>query len=728
MIRTILVAVLAILIFISPAPAHILRVPADYSKVQLAVNAAVNGDTVVVYPGTYFENVIFRGKKIVMTSRYYETRDVNFILSTIINGGVPVNPDTASCVLIINGEDSTAVLQGFTLTGGKGTAWKDEHSAGTYREGGGILVALSSPVTRNNLIIDNEAINATGLASGGGGGIRCGDGSPRILNNVIMSNKGMYGGGIVLNYCSGAVVKNNIILHNAVYQALPGKPTYGGGGIWINNVKPRDNTTSIFENNTICGNSSAGEGGAPAGAGGGFLIYPAQPNLVIRNNIVWGNSQLIGDQLSWGGAGSVTILYNDFQGGIAGTGNINVQPQFADSNLYLSAESPCVDAGDPDSKYNDPQKPFAQGSAEWPSLGGIRNDIGAYGGPGRSLFPIFSLARIAFPQTEFRVGQVIPGNTGIVAVLITNAGSTPLSIDSARIRRNEGNRLAMTKSFPFLISPFATDSILISWSPLVAADMQDTLDIFHKDPSAAVPQSVRITGSQPAPIIFLNTDEHNFGDINVNTPSCDTTFYVHNIGKAPDSVYVSLNYGSVKPDSALSISPIAFALAAGDSHTVLFKFFPPQVTKTFLNIFIVRVLIDSKFGVGTTHLEKHMRFHLVGTVPVGKQKSEGPASFSLEQNFPNPFNPNTQLRFSIPDSRFVTLRVFDGLGREVAELISEQRPAGEYEVQFDASNLASGLYLYRLQALRKDGRQTATTLSSRQDGNFVETKKMMLVK
>src|SRR3972149_528760 len=141
--------------------------------------------------------------------------------------------DTASCVLIINGEDSTAILQGFTITGGQGTAWKDEHSGGTYREGGGVLAALSSPIIRNNLIVNNEAIKVTGLTSGGGGGIRCGDGSPRILSNVIMANKGMYGGGIVLNYCDGALIKNNIIYLNKVDKFVTA-PSYGGGGIWIN--------------------------------------------------------------------------------------------------------------------------------------------------------------------------------------------------------------------------------------------------------------------------------------------------------------------------------------------------------------------------------------------------------------------------------------------------------------------------------------------------------------
>jgi hypothetical protein len=75
-----------------------------------------------------------------------------------------------------------------------------------------------------------------------------------------------------------------------------------------------------------------------------------------------------------------------------------------------------------------------------------------------------------------------------------------------------------------------------------------------------------------------------------------------------------------------------------------------------------------------------------------------PAEFALEQNYPNPFNPTTSIRFSLPEARMVTLRVYDLTGREVAELVNEVRAAGTYNVTFDASRLASGMYIYRLQA------------------------------
>jgi len=88
-----------------------------------------------------------------------------------------------------------------------------------------------------------------------------------------------------------------------------------------------------------------------------------------------------------------------------------------------------------------------------------------------------------------------------------------------------------------------------------------------------------------------------------------------------------------------------------------------------------------------------------------------PTKFSVSQNYPNPFNPTTTINFAIPKSENVTLKVFNTLGQEVAELISSQMEAGNHSVLFDASNLASGTYIYRLSA-----------------GSFVQTKKMILIK
>jgi enterochelin esterase family protein len=88
-----------------------------------------------------------------------------------------------------------------------------------------------------------------------------------------------------------------------------------------------------------------------------------------------------------------------------------------------------------------------------------------------------------------------------------------------------------------------------------------------------------------------------------------------------------------------------------------------------------------------------------------------PNEFILEQNYPNPFNPGTKIIYSIPQNSFVSLKVYDVLGNELANLVDAQQSAGRYEVIFDGSNLASGIYLYTLKA-----------------GNFTSTKKLVLMK
>jgi len=99
-----------------------------------------------------------------------------------------------------------------------------------------------------------------------------------------------------------------------------------------------------------------------------------------------------------------------------------------------------------------------------------------------------------------------------------------------------------------------------------------------------------------------------------------------------------------------------------------------------------------------------------GTVGV-ENGDQIPTQYSLSQNFPNPFNPSTAIHFSVPSSEFVTLKVFDVLGNEVATLVNEGKNAGVYEVDFSASQLSSGIYFYTINA-----------------GSFTETKKMILLR
>ncbi|MBK7629441.1 MAG: T9SS type A sorting domain-containing protein [Ignavibacteriales bacterium] len=88
-----------------------------------------------------------------------------------------------------------------------------------------------------------------------------------------------------------------------------------------------------------------------------------------------------------------------------------------------------------------------------------------------------------------------------------------------------------------------------------------------------------------------------------------------------------------------------------------------------------------------------------------------PLDYSLDQNYPNPFNPTTIIRYAIPADDFVSIKLYDVLGNEVTTLVNEQKQAGRYEMLFNASNIASGVYYYQINS-----------------GSFTQTRKLVLMK
>ncbi len=96
--------------------------------------------------------------------------------------------------------------------------------------------------------------------------------------------------------------------------------------------------------------------------------------------------------------------------------------------------------------------------------------------------------------------------------------------------------------------------------------------------------------------------------------------------------------------------------------------------------------------------------------------SNQPKEFKLEQNYPNPFNPSTTIKYNIPEENFVTLKVYNLLGKEVATLVNKKQSAGSYQYNFNAGELSSGIYFYKLTGINSSGKE------------FVQTKKMTLIK
>jgi hypothetical protein len=137
----------------------------------------------------------------------------------------------------------------------------------------------------------------------------------------------------------------------------------------------------------------------------------------------------------------------------------------------------------------------------------------------------------------------------------------------------------------------------------------------------------------------------------------------------------------------------------------------PDSSETFSDMDAVK--LNDKIYAWATGYGRILR--LVDTavaIGINNNGSNIPDNYELEQNFPNPFNPKSVIKYSIPKSSIVTVKIYDMQGKEIAVLLNnEYKTPGRYAIEFDGVNLASGVYIYRLEA-----------------GDFVSTKKMVLVK
>lgn len=220
--------------------------------------------------------------------------------------------------------------------------------SGSGADGGGISCDESSTMIINCMISDNTSSGP----GADGGGISCTSGSyPTITNCTISGNSSdEQGGGIYIDNAS-AIITNSIIFLNSALE---------GGGIFLHSSSHE----AIIANSAIIQNS--------ANEGGGISMRYSTGEKII-NCILWENLAPSDPQI-YVYSGPPDVTYSDVQGGWTGTGNIDADPLFiGPGDFHLSADSPCVDAGNPDQEYSDICFP--------PSIGTERNDMGAYGGP-----------------------------------------------------------------------------------------------------------------------------------------------------------------------------------------------------------------------------------------------------------------------------------------------------------------------------------------------------------
>ncbi len=438
-----------------------IQVPANYPTIQSAINAANNGDTVLVGPGTYVENINFNGKAITVTSS-------DGPVTTIVDGN-----HNGTVVTFNHSETAAAVLSGFTIRNG--------FQSGGF--GGGISISSASPTISSNVITGNHAIygigiyvydgsstiknntitynDQTGAGSGGfngsgitvdgidpaaspqivanaitnnssGGGIAIySNGAPLIQGNLIQGNTSGDGGGLSFQGYGSPIISQNLIVGNTASD--------NGAGIWISLYNASYRSPVLVVNNTIAENN----GGPPHGTSGIYTTGFAQ-NATFINNIVVavpGQNGVTCDN-SFGAipSGSVSPVFSNndaysfggagFAGWCAATfrsGNIFSDPQLlsvANNDFHLAKSSPAVDAGDitaahlPSTDY-DGNPRIADGNGD----GTATIDMGSYELVNTS-FAASNPAALNFnPQA---VGTTSPPQS----VSLTSSGATPFQVTS----------------------------------------------------------------------------------------------------------------------------------------------------------------------------------------------------------------------------------------------------------------------------------------------------------
>jgi len=445
------VSLLLVLSFAGLSHARVINIPDDEETIQAGIDAAENGDTVLVQPGIYYENINFDGKAITVASLILTTGDKAYIDSTVIDGN-----RNGSVVSFVNDEAEGTQLIGLTVRNGSGRRWFYDDRNWIYA-GGGVFSMNASPSFRNCILTGNTVVEEDGR----GGGIYLEGGTASFLNCIVSANNagglsarstritirnsqlsgntgsggsiinstvtiedsdisGNSGSGLGISSCRGSITRCSIIGNtNGILTASNNGLTieeclfedniaFQGGGIFfpqnggsmtIRDCTFRNNQAQmggaiaalhftryvVLENCVMTSNSADSYGGAVYGRDGSEIdlinctLYNNSADEGGAINLGGGFSPLLRNCILYengehpivfraGTQGNILIAdYSLIQGGRDGVvtnntgdidwrdGNIDEDPLFVDpddGDFYLTADSPCIDTGDPESSLD----------------------------------------------------------------------------------------------------------------------------------------------------------------------------------------------------------------------------------------------------------------------------------------------------------------------------------------------------------------------------------------
>jgi len=658
-------------------PWGIVHVPDDFPTIQAAINAASEGDTVLVQPGTYVENINFNGKNILVGSQFIIDSNEAYINQTVIDGnanGLPV-------VSFNSGETREAILKGLTI--------------------------------QNGFTDSNEL--------GAGIDIRLNNSGPSLLYLNIMDNNSQSGrgGGIAMFFAGSVLIQNCWIHHNIVSEAGGGISTFSSDTLIVSNsqitfnyaegagagIAKFDNTPLLMDHTIISMNIGViGEPRAAVHLAGPNLsgqitnctivnnftsygIWQASGESVLQNCIIW--NHMIGSLRASGG--SIQIDYSLIEGGLEevfeeipnilywGEDNLNIDPMFTYLNDYeytLQIGSPCIDSGNPDLNdngitwENDPDDQDPDGT---------RMDIGAY-----YFFQIFGCTNpIALnfnPDANVDDGSCIFPVYGCV--------------DSTAYNFNDDADI--------------DDGSCIYYGDVTQDGSIDVIDVITM--VGYVLETI-----QPTPDQIILGDVFTDGELNIFDIVSLIAIIFENEGLMDLTSLTQATLNQHHNTLSFSKTGVIAGVELEYYGDINFVSTPDGwLIEKNENTILMVSLDGSDFN--KVHYSGDLKIKSCTVVDWELNKIDAeitviPDQFSLKPAYPNPFNPTTTIDFTIPYASNVVIKVFDINGNEVAVLFNSLSHAGSHKVVWEASSQSSGLYFVRMVS-----------------GDYLGTRKLILLK
>jgi hypothetical protein len=343
--------------------------------------------------------------------------------------------------------------------------------------------------------------------------------------------------------------------------------------------------------------------------------------------------------------------------------------------------------------YRNPSKVFASGSTYFWRVRGT--NIGG-DGPYSAVWSFKVGNEVRVPATSYSYSNIDFGRVKVwqykdTLVTIFNQGTDTLKIQSIYIPGG----MFSARLYSGFVPPGKSFNDTIRFSPTTYGNMLASIVVMSN--SASGRDTIKVSGVGLAAALKFNVAQVNFGLVLLGK-SKDTAVTVLNQGN--DTLRIS---SITCKHPAITSASASLIIPPNGSAIDTFRFAPQTVGS------VLGTMLFVNNGLGT-----YDTLRVIGsgvTATTGIAQDEAPSSFELKQNYPNPFNPSTIIAYAVPRSAYVSLRIFNTLGQEVDLLVNDQMSPGYYRVRWNASNVPSGIYFYRLQA-----------------GEFVETKKMVLLR